>query len=222
MADASDIIAQLALHLTAVKPAHPLRVAIDGLDAAGKTTLADALAAPIERLGRPVIRASLDGFHRPRALRYARGDLSPEGYYYDSFDYAALQELLLRPLSPNGSRLYHTQLFDYATNQSSTSQAQIAPPDAILLFDGVFLLRPELLDCWDVTIFVQIMPETAVARAIQRDAAAMGGVDKTVERYARRYLPGQQIYFAACQPEKKADILINNDDPAHPVFVLRR
>ena len=43
---------------------HPVRVAIDGPDAAGKTILADELVPLIERSGRPVVRASIDRFHR--------------------------------------------------------------------------------------------------------------------------------------------------------------
>jgi len=41
-------------------------VATDGVDGSGKTTFADALALPISRRGRAVIRASVDGFHNPR------------------------------------------------------------------------------------------------------------------------------------------------------------
>ena len=39
---------------------HP-RVAIDGVDGAGKTTLPDELAPVIEGAGRGVVRASIDG-----------------------------------------------------------------------------------------------------------------------------------------------------------------
>src|SRR5450759_1567169 len=53
---------QLASIVVSRIPPHPLRVAIDGIDAAGKTTLADELAPLIEAQGRPVIRASIDGF----------------------------------------------------------------------------------------------------------------------------------------------------------------
>lgn len=63
----------LARLILSVECPHPARVAIDGPDAAGKTILADELALLIERSGRPVIRASVDGFHRPRAERIARG-----------------------------------------------------------------------------------------------------------------------------------------------------
>jgi uridine kinase len=38
---------QLAALVAAIRLPHPVRVAIDGIDAAGKTTLADELAVPI-------------------------------------------------------------------------------------------------------------------------------------------------------------------------------
>src|ERR671936_3199905 len=87
-------VEELANRIETVRRPHPVRVAIDGVDAAGKTTLADELAAVLRGRGREVIRASIDGFLRPRAERYRRGELSPEGYYHDSFDYAALRETI--------------------------------------------------------------------------------------------------------------------------------
>ena len=57
-----------------------LRVGIDGVDGAGKTTLADTLADALEAAGIAVIRASVDGFHHPRAVRYRLGRESPEGF----------------------------------------------------------------------------------------------------------------------------------------------
>jgi uridine kinase len=75
-------------------------MAVDGVDGVGKTTFADRLGVAIERIGRPVIRSSIDGFHNPRELRYRRGRTSPEGFYLDSYDYAALRAHLLDPLGP--------------------------------------------------------------------------------------------------------------------------
>ena len=53
-----ELVLELAQRISRISCAHSVRVAIDGVDAAGKTTLADELVAPLERLGRPVIRAS--------------------------------------------------------------------------------------------------------------------------------------------------------------------
>lgn len=51
-----------------------LRVAITGVDGAGKTQLADELVPlMIGRVGLSVIRSSIDGFHNPRVIRYRRG-----------------------------------------------------------------------------------------------------------------------------------------------------
>ncbi len=51
--------------LISVCPDQVLRVAVDGPDAAGKTTLADKVADGVTRRGRPVIRAGVDAFHQP-------------------------------------------------------------------------------------------------------------------------------------------------------------
>jgi uridine kinase len=75
--------------------AEPVRVGIDGPDAAGKTTLADELAPLVAPRGRRVSRISADDFLRPPAERHRRGRFSPEGYYEDSFDLDALRAAVL-------------------------------------------------------------------------------------------------------------------------------
>src|ERR671937_2719322 len=88
------LLARLVGLVLGCRRPHPVRVTIDGPDAAGKTTLADELAARLRARQRVVIRASIDGFHRPRAERYRRGDESPHGYYNDSFDFDSLRDNL--------------------------------------------------------------------------------------------------------------------------------
>jgi len=71
-----ELVAELASRIGRERCPHPIRVAIDGVDASGKTTLADELVAPLKRTGRFVIRASIDGFHHPATVRYRSGRLS--------------------------------------------------------------------------------------------------------------------------------------------------
>jgi hypothetical protein len=54
---------------------------------------------------------------------------------------------LLRPLGDSGSRLYRSRVYDERTDPLVHSEQVEASADSILLFDGVFLLRPELVDC---------------------------------------------------------------------------
>jgi uridine kinase len=56
------VLARLAEHLRDWRVPHPLRVAVDGPDAAGKTWLAEDMAHLL-RLERDVIRISVDAFH---------------------------------------------------------------------------------------------------------------------------------------------------------------
>src|SRR5438128_702151 len=102
MVKRSQVLEELARRILHIEQPYPVRVAIDGPDAAGKTTLAQELSPLIQARGRPVIRASIDGFHNPTRIRYSRGATSPEGYYYDSFNYHALTESLLAPLGLSG------------------------------------------------------------------------------------------------------------------------
>src|SRR5262245_37708681 len=99
-AQANQILEEIATFIGSYKPEQILRVAVDGVDGVGKTTFADRLGRAVELIGRPVIRSSADAFHNPRELRYRRGRTSPEGFYFDSYDYTALQRHLLDPLGP--------------------------------------------------------------------------------------------------------------------------
>jgi uridine kinase len=65
-------LVEVALVVLAVRRPHPVRVAIDGCSAAGKTTLADELAAVVaERTHREVVRVGIDYFKRAVELRTA-------------------------------------------------------------------------------------------------------------------------------------------------------
>ena len=215
----SRIIDQLADRIFACNMPHPLRVAVDGIDAAGKTSLADELAISIEMLGRPVIRASIDGFHNSRSVRYSRGSDSAEGYYLDSFNIDALKSVFLIPLGPRGNRFFRRAVFDHIEDQQVQLPLEEAPLDAVLLCDGIFLLRPGLFDYWDFSIYVQVDFKVAVTRAVARDLP-QDAIPKVVQsfknRYSNRYVPGQQIYLRDAMPVENATLIMDNNDLTAP------
>jgi uridine kinase len=179
------------------------------------------LEAVLRGRGQPVIRASVDGFHRPRAERYRLGPDSPEGYYFDSFDAPAILEGLLLPLGPGGGQRIRLASFDYRQDASLPAEWQAVPREAILLFDGVFLLRPELNPHWDFRIFVKICFETSVERGCRRDLpyAEPGAMEALRRRYWQRYVAGQQIYLRSVRPETLADVIFDNEDLDHPRLI---
>ena len=191
---------------------HPVRVAVDGRTASGKTTFADTLAATMRRLGRRVIRTSVDGFHRPRVERHRQGRLSPDGYYEDARDLEAIRRLLLDPLGPGGDRVYVAASFDLDRDEPLECAPAHAASDAVLIVDGTFLQRPELRQSWDFVIFLNVSAEEARERGVERDAPALGGIASTSELYLRRYGPAFERYEAECQPADHADAVINSGD----------
>jgi uridine kinase len=214
------LLDELAKQICSIARPHPLRVAIDGVDAAGKTRLADGLVPFIEACNRSVIRASVDGFHNPRALRYRLGAASPEGYYRDSFDHTAILRELLIPLGPGGNRRYRRSVFDYREDAPTQEPEQEAPLNAVLLFDGVFLLRPELIQSWDFSIFLEVDFSVSVPRAVQRDILTSGGeANPRRLQYECRYVPGQQLYFAEAHPRENASIIVDNNDFQNPIIL---
>ncbi|PKO13089.1 MAG: uridine kinase [Chloroflexi bacterium HGW-Chloroflexi-10] len=218
----SQMLEQLSDYIVKQACEHPLRVAIDGVDAAGKSRLVKELLFPLRKHRRPIITISLDNFHHPRQYRYRRGEESPEGYYYDSFNYPAIIENVLKPLGPDGSRNYSTGVFDLTTNTDKNHPEERAEDNAILLMDGIFMMRPELNGFWDLTIFLDISFETSIERAIQRDLTIMGSYEALQRRYQRRYIPGQELYLQLCHPKQRANVLIENDDFRNPVIYFQR
>jgi uridine kinase len=212
------VLTRLADMIAAIRLPHVVRVAIDGVDAAGKTTLADALHSLLEARGRPVLRATIDGFHRPRAERYRRGPTSPDGYYRDSFDYDALRRELLQPLGPGGSGRYRSRVFDLHADEAVGDPPASAPEGAVLLLDGVFLLRPELNDLWDFRVVVEVHADEALRRALVRDEDLFGSPDEALRRYRNRYVPGQRLYLDEVDPVSLADVVIENTDVSSPAL----
>ena len=215
MTERRRLLSVIAERIARLSPDRVARVAIDGVDGAGKTTFADELADILRMLPRDVIRASVDGFHNPRALRYRRGRSSPEGYFEDSFNYAALKKHLLDPLSPGGSRRYRAAVFDLVTDTPVSIPEQEAPGSSILLFDGIFLHRPELCPYWDASIFLLVDFAVSVSRCASRD----GSSPDPFSTANRRYVEGQRLYLRACEPAKGATITIDNNDLSRPRFV---
>jgi uridine kinase len=171
------------------------RIGIDGVDGAGKTSLAEEIARLLTKRRRPSVRVSLDFFERPSAERYARGELSPEGYYLDGFD---VQRLHAHVLSIGG------------------------PSELVVVVDGIFLQRPELVDLWDATVWVEADLDTAAERGLARDVVRTDSLQAERERYRFRYLPAQRRYIEEQRPRERATFVFRNTDLADPELVRQQ
>lgn len=214
-------VQRIAEEIVRVEIGRPVRVAVDGITASGKSTLADELAGALRRLGHPADHISMDGFHHLRAHRQRRGRMSADGYYEDAYDFAALRIGVLEPLGPGGDRRYRRRVMDLATDQLVDEAAIEAPADLVLVVDGTFLQRAELAGCWDVVVFVDTGFSVAEDRGARRDAAAFGSEDAARAAFRARYHAACRRYVAEVGPAASADVVLHNDDLAHPVVALR-
>ena len=217
-----DVLQTVAHRLAAIKLSHPLRVGIDGVSASGKTVLADELAVVLRKMNREVIRAGMDGFHNPPEIRHRLGSMSVEGYVEDSFDYAAVRKCVLDPLGPEGSLNYLPEIYDHATGTAKHPDPVFASSDAILLFEGVMLFRQEIANAFDYRILVDTSFEVALERAKARDLKHFGNMQTLLDKYTRRFIPGQKRYLTECRPAEKANVILANDDPDRPKLKFNR
>ncbi|NMM23931.1 MAG: uridine kinase [Phycicoccus sp.] len=163
----------------------------------------------------PALRASVDGFLRPPAQRYRRGELSAQGYYRDGFDHPALRQECLLPFLRGASRL-RTAAHDHRPEAEEDSDSTAIPVRAVLLIDGVFLLRPELRDLWTLSVYLRVSPEETLRPAHHRDLELFGSAEQVERRYLARYLPGQALYRQQADPEALAHILVDNEHTDAP------
>ncbi|MCG5442767.1 uridine kinase [Micromonospora sp. NIE79] len=191
-----------------------VRVAVDGVDGVGKSTFAGELAAVLSDQGRHVVHVSADDFHHRRAVRHRRGKDSPEGFWLDSYDYGALVQNVLGPFGPGGSRRYRPAAHDLRTDEVLDLAWQTAVPGTVLIVDGLFLHRDELVEFWDLSVFLDAPFAVTVARMARRD----GSHPDPEHPSLGRYVGGQRLYFAACAPHERANVVIDNQDVTRPVI----
>jgi uridine kinase len=174
------------------------------------------------RTPRAVLRIGVDHFKRAVALRTVYPPDSPESYYLDSWDNAAIRDLLLVPLGPGGSRRYRDAVMDLPARHAVDGPPLVASDDAVLLADGCFLQRPELDRHWDLRIWVDIGFDEVLRRGVARDQAWMGSAGAAEARYRSKYIPGEQRYVAEVRPAEHADVVVDNRDLAAPEVRTRR
>jgi uridine kinase len=172
-----------------------LVVAVDGLDGSGKSRFAGSLAAALSAAGRPASLLHVDDFRRPTDF----SQLTPEAE----------------------SALYYDRYFDFAAvGEALSAWARGAPDGTVTILEGVMLLRAALPSGTPL-IVLEVSVAEARRRILARDQAKGRTPEEIAGRIDRRYFPAQARYRAACDPLELADLVIDNEDWAHPRVVRR-
>jgi len=216
-----NLLIQTSKAILNIQKEWPILVWINWIDGSWKTYFTKELSKELEKSWRNIISISVDDFHNPLETRYQKWRNSPEWFYLDSYNYEWLIEHLLLPFS-KWKWKYLKKIFDLKHNTPIQENHNTVGKNDILLFEWIFIFRPELIKYWDLKLFINVDFEVSLERNIKRekDLLHIGSEEKIREKYNIRYMPWQKLYFKDATPKVNADIVIDNNDYNNPKITI--
>ena len=188
-----DIIRHIAGLVT---PDRTVLVGIDGGAGAGKTTFTGRFAEQIRKSVGPVSVVLTDLIYRPKAERWA-GPVEEMPIGYD-LDWERIRDEVIVPLRNRKTARF--QLYDWVEDRLN----EIVEIDAggVTIIDGVFALRNELADYYDLRLWFSCPLEIRVSRLLGRGDTPQAEIDY--------WMPIEERYHTTHSPEKSAHIVIDS------------
>ncbi|MFJ1869473.1 hypothetical protein ACIOD1_33295 [Streptomyces sp. NPDC088097] len=169
----------------------PRIVAIDGAGGSGKTTLAAALAGHLD--GAVIVH--VDDFYRPMPDR-ERERLDAEQGYRCYFDWERLRDQVLIPLRDDRAARY--QIYDWTTGQLGAWHEVV--PGAVVIVEGVYSARPELVPYFHFTAYVDTPRDTCLRR--------VRGRGENSEGWIKRWRAAEDHYLRTTWPQARVKLVV--------------
>jgi uridine kinase len=169
-------------------------VALDGYSAAGKSTVAAAVAGHLD-----AAIVHVDYFYRDMAEE-GRLRLSPVEGVDRYFDWERLRAEALLPLMDR--RRAQFRCFDWATGAGLSGEVTVEPRD-IVIVEGVYSARPEFDDLLRLKILVESPEDERQRRRRQRHDP---------NSWERRWDSAERHYFENLRPRSAFDLVVAGDE----------
>ncbi|MBE6563602.1 MAG: hypothetical protein E7660_07685 [Ruminococcaceae bacterium] len=162
-------------------------VALDGRCASGKSTAAEILSKSLDA---PVIKT--DDFFLP----FERKTPSRLAETAGNIDY----ERFFAEVIPN---LRENKNFTYKAYSCSdgTFYPKTVPASKIMIVEGVYSMRPEFTDSYDIKVFFNVSEKTQLSRLAKRNP-------KLLDRFKNEWIPMEEKYFSEMKIKELCDIVI--------------
>ena len=161
--------------------------------ASGKTTLSRELSELYP--GSAVFHAD-DFFLRPEQRTEARY-AQPGG----NLDRERLESEILIPISRNKAAVY--RLFDCRT--LSLREPVTVLPGRLNIVEGSYSFHPELARYYDLSVFLDISPETQRSRILKRNGPEWG------QQFFDRWVPLEQTYFHETDTQGRCTLALKEE-----------
>ncbi len=196
------------LHVRRQREGRPFLVGINGIDKAGKTAFAAALAERLAGFGLHVEQVSLGDFTAEKKERRAKGYPEAEGLYRKHYAMERLREQLLMPLRQARELPLELQydVHDLTRDRSGGKRSLALERGAIVILEGPFLFQAEYFGLYDFRIYLVSDFEHALALAL---TGLTGKAREQRQReFQRRELAAQSLYLRQETPWKRAHLVL--------------
>lgn len=173
-------------------------IGIDGLGGSGKSKLADSLKLELEKSNRSPFVLHIDDFIYPRNVRYDNSKEEWYCYYYLQWRYDYLVNEILKPFKDGLEIHKEIELYDKENDAYILEQIDI-PQGSIILLEGVFLQREEIMGYLDHVIYLDVPKELRLSRVLNRDIY-IGDIEDIKSKYENRYFPAEDKYIEEYSP----------------------
>lgn len=175
----------------------PLLVAIDGGSGAGKTTIA---AQVMTVLDAAAVHIHGDDFFDARRPDAEWDLMDPAARADNCIDWRRLRHDVLEPLLRGEQARWRP--FDFQSRTGVADQELTLGPAAIIVLDGIYSSRPELLDLVSLTVLVEAPDELRRRRHDTREPG-----DET--DWHARWDPAEKHYLTEIRPPGTFDLVVD-------------
>ncbi|WP_236035275.1 uridine kinase family protein [Alkalihalobacterium elongatum] len=170
-----------------------LLIGIDGCGGSGKSTLAAKLKMECAH----VTVVHMDDFYLPSSqIIKIHPEKKPIGA---DFDWKRLLKQVLEPISQNKEG--HYQRYDWETDR--LAEWHVVPVGGIVIIEGVYSIRNELVKKYDYTIWVDCPRELRLSRGLKRDG------EEARDMWENNWMISEDIYVEEHKPFERADLIVN-------------
>lgn len=165
----------------------PKLIAVVGASGSGKTTVANKLHQAFNQLGHSTELISMDSYYKPIGHPLNNYDRPA------AFDFDLLVDDLAQ-LRAGGA--IDVPTYDFVTHRRQPEVVRVEPVDVVLV-EGLFLYAlDELLQHFDVRIYLDVDPQLCFERRFARDQIERGREPDDIRRqYFDQVFPGYEQYI---------------------------